>query len=631
MRLRSGCTGLERQSCTPGSRGYPAPLYRAATELQPSSKPAAGTLLQFRPALVLAGRMDFGRAEALVTLELPAGFVGDLDRYPIHPALVDMATGSAMFLIADYEAQGGMYVPMNYGQVRIRKPVPAKCFSHIRANAGVTADNQVATFDVDIFDADGEVLIEIREFMLRQICEREDLTSTQNGLVQAASSRNAALSIQPTPAESISSVEGVAAFKEIMSGRYAENVVAFPSDFSAFFARTTITSHAFSKVSGTTQESTALRDDIERTLAQWFRELLGGEAITSESDFFRMGGQSLTAVRLFAKIKKMYGVQLSPAVIYESPSIEKLAKRLREATSVVSTGSAEIGKTSLIPIRPAGSKAPLFLFPDMNGTVIGFDSFVNCLRNEVPVYGLEAMATASAHAVPLRIEAMAARHVEGIRAVQPRGPYHLLGYSFGGLMAFEVAQQLTAAGDGVELLGMLDTWQLGHLRELDALQSRSEKIARRARKALVHAQHLICGPERLAYFEDHLFSRVRRAAISSIMRPLVAWSERAGRPLPNLVRDPANINWFAAQQYVVKPYSGKITMFRAARGIALDDPRYGNALGWQNIAAGGVEIHEVPGTHRDLLKQPNVQSLASEINSVYENPPMPVIHSLSPT
>jgi thioesterase domain-containing protein len=76
---------------------------------------------------------------------------------------------------------------------------------------------------------------------------------------------------------------------------------------------------------------------------------------------------------------------------------------------------------------------------------------------------------------------------------------------------------------------------------------------------------------------------------------------------------------FAAQRYVAQPYQGRITMFRATRGIAQDDPRYGETLGWQNIAQDGVDVCEVPGTHRDILLEPNVQLLAREVAAAYMN------------
>jgi thioesterase domain-containing protein len=330
--------------------------------------------------------------------------------------------------------------------------------------------------------------------------------------------------------------------------------------------------------------------------------------VTPQSDFFRLGGQSLTAVRLFAKIKRSYGVELSAATIYEAPTIEKLAKRVRDAQA-----PGPISASCLIPIRSTGSKSPLFLFPDMNGTTIGFDSLVRCLAPDRPIYGAESQTFTGDRPAALSLEEMAVQFVANIRSVWPHGPYNLLGYSFGGLLGFEVAQQLLASGETVGWLGMLDTWQLGHIRELDAIHSRSQKVARRARKAIVHARRIVFGPDRFAYFEDYVVGRIRRQVMASVFGRLLARYQRDRRPLPKVLRRANEINWFVAQQYVARPYPGRIAMFRAINGIASDDPRYGEALGWQNLAAGGVEVHEVPGTHRALLQEPNVRILAREI------------------
>jgi oxalate---CoA ligase len=300
-------------------------------------------------------------------------------------------------------------------------------------------------------------------------------------------------------------------------------------------------------------------------------------------------------------------VQLSPATIYEARTIEQLARRIDGGSTTTSHT-----KSTLVPIRKAGVAPPLYVFPDMTGTVIGFDTLVRFLPPDWPVYGAESTWIAS-DKVPFTLEEMAKRHLDAIRALQKHGPYFLLGYSFGGLMAFEVAQQLVAAGETVGMLGMLDTWQLGHIRHLETVHSRGQKITRRARKALVHISRLAAGPNRVSYFQTYIIARLSRGFRSFLFGSILPRYLRSGRPLPRILRRPADINMFAAGRYAAKSYAGRITMFRATRGIALDDPRYGEALGWQNIAERGVEIHEVPGTHRDMLREPNVQLLARQL------------------
>src|SRR5262249_15283435 len=157
------------------------------------------------------------------------------------------------------------------------------------------------------------------------------------------------------------------------------------------------------------------------------------------------------------------------------------------------------------------------------------------------------------------------------------------------------------------------------MRHLDTIHSTSQKFARRARKAMVHLNRLLAGPDRLPYFQNYIVGRFRQQLASSTFGAILSRYLRSGRSLPRVLRAPHRVNMFAAQQYVAQPYPRRITMFPAARGIALDDPRYGESLGWHNIAQDGVEVCEVPGTHRDMLVEPYVQILAREVAAAYLN------------
>ena len=119
-----------------------------------------------------------GRDEALSVLELPAEFATEADTYRLHPAMLDMATGSAMFLIKGNEAAGYLYVPISYGSISISGPLPASCYSYIRGKAGTSIDSPIATFDISILDRDGNVIVEIRDFSVRQIRDVSLLENT---------------------------------------------------------------------------------------------------------------------------------------------------------------------------------------------------------------------------------------------------------------------------------------------------------------------------------------------------------------------------------------------------------------------------------------------------------------------
>jgi acyl transferase domain-containing protein/thioesterase domain-containing protein/acyl carrier protein len=521
------------------------------------------SFFNFGPRWNALERISFGRGEALVSVELAAEFLGDLDSYKVHPALLDMATGAGLFLIPNYESLRRAYVPMNYGRITVRQRLPPRFYSYIRMRTGSSADEPVVTFDADILDEEGNSLIEIREFMMRRV---------DDGLRLAAPTKLAQVTAAPVtpnraerPRDSFVADDGVAAFHSVLNGAWAANVVAFPSDFVAY-TRAAQPRRALQPIVGSTS-GVQMRDEIERNLAQWWRELLGAESLTPQSDFFEMGGQSLTAVRLFAKIKAAYGAELNPATIAEAPTIEKLAQMIRDSGAEVTTA-----KSLLIPLRPGGARPPLYLFPDIDGTVTRFDDLVRHLPDDMPVYGVESTWLTESTA-PLRLEDMAARQLQSIRELQRQGPFYFLGYSFGALMAFEASQQLLAAGETIGMLGMIgtrQTWNGGKLK-------------------------------------------------SSIFRAFLVRYVQAGRVLPRFLRNPSQINMFAAQRYTARRYEGRIIMFRAAEGITKDDLDYGGLLDWQNVAEQGVEIHEVPGNQRDILQEPNVQVLAREISHACMN------------
>jgi thioesterase domain-containing protein len=202
------------------------------------------------------------------------------------------------------------------------------------------------------------------------------------------------------------------------------------------------------------------------------------------------------------------------------------------------------------------------------------------------------------------VEELAARYISEIKTKQPAGPYFLAGYSFGGLVTFEIARQLTVQGDTVGLLALLDT-------------AESQYIDRRTRA--LKAQHrlgryrdvlwtILWTPQRLEYLTD----RLRRRGTGLVY----SLCKRLGRQLPQKIGTIEDVNIFAAAQYVPRPYDGRVTIFsiRQALHTAVDD----QTLGWGQFAIGGVDIHEIPGDHDDITYGSNVLVLAHKLSSCLE-------------
>ena len=395
-----------------------------------------------------------GRNQALSLLELPVEFATELDTYRLHPALLDMATGSAMFLINGNEAAGFLYVPISYGRVSISGPLPKVCYAYVRSKSGTSIASPIATFDVSILNHKGDAIIEINDFAVRQIREPAlldsaivvrgpDLSNRESS--QEIKERRMALST-----DAISSEEGGRAFERVLANPRDSAVVIFPSDFSAFLESAKPRERSVNSINPTAVMSGSSNDAVKVTLSRWWKELLGVESVSDQESFFDLGGNSLTGVRLLAKMKKKYGVDLKLATLFTAPTIDKLCALVRPETVLPPS-------SSLVPIQPNGTKPPLYVIHGIGGSVLGFRALVKHLDSDQPIYGIEYSISKSSPAL-LRMEDLAKQYLSEIRKLQASGPYYLLGYSFGGLLAFEIAQQLHAAGERVELLGMVDTF-----------------------------------------------------------------------------------------------------------------------------------------------------------------------------
>jgi len=349
----------------------------------------------------------------------------------------------------------------------------------------------------------------------------------------------------------------------------------------------------------------APRDAVETMLAEWWKSLLGLERVSIRDDFFALGGQSLAALRLFAQIKKKYGLELGLSILYSAPTIEALARLVRKE---------EAPPTSVIvPIQPKGDRSPLFLIHGLLGTLNFFNDFVAHCEPDQPILGVQSQMLAGATDPVMSMEELAQKYLAEIRAVQPHGPYYFLGYSFGGVLAFEMAQQLAAAQEPLGMLGMLDTREAGLVRDIKQVESGRQKIARWGMRLLRELRHAAVGPRRIAYFSKLVADRYNYHLIPRLTRAIHLRFVRAGRRLPWFLLNDHHINEFAAAEYRPRPYAGKITLFRAARGIASADDRFGADLGWDRWTTGGVEVHEIPGTHEDLMTEPNVRVVAQEV------------------
>lgn len=340
------------------------------------------------------------------------------------------------------------------------------------------------------------------------------------------------------------------------------------------------------------------RDELELQLASIWEEVLGVHPIDVTRDFFALGGHSLLAVRLMAQIRSRFGVPLPLASIFQGSTVEKLARLLRNQAGLMTF-------SPLVPIRTNGSSPPMFVVHPAGGGVLCFSDLAAHLGSDVPFYGLQARGHTIGQAAIEDISEMAACYLEAIRSVQSRGPYHLGGWSFGGLVAFEMAQQLHASGESVGLVALLDTQAETPPVEFDVATLISQSVSR----------HIEISVEELrSREEDDQLSHVVDLAKQRNLLPPEFGLEDARRYL-----DVYRAHWKAGQKYVPRVYPGKLTLFRAS-----DKPeefiRRSPARGWDKLTLAGVDVIPVPGTHHTLIRNPHAEVLAERLRACLQQP-----------
>ncbi len=340
----------------------------------------------------------------------------------------------------------------------------------------------------------------------------------------------------------------------------------------------------------------APRDVLEIQLADLWEEVLNVRPIGVTDNFFELGGHSLLAVRLFALIEKRLGRKLPLTALFRGATVEGLA-------DIVRRNSLSETPSSLVPIQPGGNKRPLFLVHPAGGHVFPFVSLAQCLGPDQPCYGLQARGVEQGQDPHARIEDMAACYIEAIQSVQTEGPYLLGGWSMGGEIAFEMAQQLHARGQRVALLALLDaripsTNELISDEEFEA--TLMADVVRYFGLSTEFSKSLALIPH------DELLARVLEEGKKGGLIPADVEASQAHRLIELCKSD-----FRASRNYVLHRYPGRVTLFRA-----VDDPSGKSVdptLGWSDWAEEGVEVQIVPGNHATMVYKPNVETLAEKL------------------
>jgi len=333
----------------------------------------------------------------------------------------------------------------------------------------------------------------------------------------------------------------------------------------------------------------APRDELETELTNIWEKVLGIQPVGIEDGFFELGGNSLLAVKMFNRIRNSFDRNLPLSILLQASNIEQLAHIIREKEQPLS-------QSLLVAIQPNGSRPPFFGVHGCDGEVLFYNNMARYLGSEQPFYALMAQGLNGEEISNTRIEDMAAHYVREMQTIQPEGAYYLGGVGVGGMVAFEMAQQLLAQGQKIALLVLIDT---APPRPVSSGVNTSV-----SRKPLGHY---------ILRSIHHLQNGQLIRTTGNLLRK--HYNKIARISIPRRTRKIRDIMETAPWSYVPQVYPGRITyLLSEERKRASDNPR--DAVGaWYDLADDGIDIMVIPGGHHSIWKEPNVQVMGEKLKA----------------
>lgn len=345
----------------------------------------------------------------------------------------------------------------------------------------------------------------------------------------------------------------------------------------------------------------APRTPAEETVAAVWSEVLGVDRVGVHDDFFALGGNSLVALRLIARVREATGETVPVAALLQGPTVEQMARAVADRRPAV--------RLPVVALQPEGAARPLYLVHAGGGHVACYAPLAPLLAPDQPLYAFQAQGLDDGLPPLQGVEAMAAYYVQGLRRAQPRGPYRLGGWSYGGIAAFEMARQLHSAGEEVELLALLDTgkpesrgdtrFPLDHAAVLRRILTDlygwggTAAVTIEALRGMDPEAQLRFAARKLG---DALLPESRLPEVAALTRVRMA-------------------NHNAMVDYVAQPFAGRITYFQTRGSASLSNAQEPLRF-WGRLADGGFGVHEVAGNHGTLLQKPHVESVAAALRRV---------------
>ncbi|NTS40747.1 hypothetical protein HRG84_07490 [Flavisolibacter sp. BT320] len=330
----------------------------------------------------------------------------------------------------------------------------------------------------------------------------------------------------------------------------------------------------------------APKDDVELKLLSIWEGLLNLQPISVTDDFFDIGGTSIIAIRLFAKIENQFNRRLQPIILLKNRTIRALAELIKDETK-------DEPWSALVPLRASGSKPPVFCMHAGGGHVFYLKDLAKHLGADQPVYALQKLGLNEKDPVMYDVKTMASHYLSEIRKVQPKGPYSVIGYCLSAPVCYEIALQLNKIGEECAFVGIIDSRIVPNYFRPDTFKQKIERTAKKIRN------------------NDWSFvtAILRRRLIDPIRRKLdYLRSSPQAKKEADLFEMANNI----LLKYVWEPYPGKITL------IATEQRQEAQYLpvmvaDWKPLAKGGLDVFVVPGDHGFVFYEPGVKGLAAQI------------------
>jgi len=336
------------------------------------------------------------------------------------------------------------------------------------------------------------------------------------------------------------------------------------------------------------------RTEAEKIVATIWKEVLNIEKIDIFSTFFEMGGHSIKAVKVMFEIEKHTGKRIPLSALFKYSTVEKFARLINN--------EEEISKDCLVPLKPNGSKIPLFIVHGAGLNILSFLNLIEHFEEDQPVYGIQGTAKGTDEWYE-SIEEMAAHYIDAIIKINPNGPYALVGFSIGGIITFEMARQLNERGKKVSLIAVLDTYVHPHYtytffqKKLAKNYDSTLRKVKKAKDILMGWKKIKNQKESITLNDNIIFSDEEALAEEEY--------NKSSQLIFNII-----------DRYHLKPQDFEVELFRSIddennKLVALDS-------GWNSIALKGVNINHLPGEHMDLIGPLNDKVIVQMIQDILD-------------